>query len=392
MGSRWLILAVLFLARASLAFQFQSIAAVSQFLITDLKLDYAQLGFLVGIYMLPGVVISWPGGMLGARFGDKSVALSGLLMMVIGGVMTGLADHYAMALAGRLVSGTGAVLLNVILTKMTSDWFAGREIIVAMAILVTSFPFGIGLALAVEPLLAAAQSWALAIHATAAAAFLALILLSACYRRPFTPAATIAPPKPGGMTSREFVGASLAGIVWAFYNVSYILLVTFSPPLLVARGLSTADAGFTTSIATWILIASVPLGGALIERTGRPVASIASCLVLMGIAIALVGLVGDSIWAIAWAGVIIGMPAGAIMALPAQVLAPQSRAAGMGVFYTWYYLAMAFFPAIAGLLRDLSGDPRMPLFFAAALCVVTLGAVLAFTVLTRASASPEVAR
>ena len=112
----------------------------------------------------------------------------------------------------------------------------------------------------------------------------------------------------------------------------------------------------------------------------------------MGIAIALVGLVGDSIWAIAWAGVIIGIPGGAIMALPAQVLAPQSRAAGMGVFYTWYYLAMAFFPAIAGLLRDLSGDPRMPLFFAAALCVVTLGAVLAFTVLTRASASPEAAR
>jgi len=120
--------------------------------------------------------------------------------------------------------------------------------------------------------------------------------------------------------------------------------------------------------------------------------SIASCLALMGIAITLVGLAGDSIWAIAWAGVIIGIPAGAIMALPAQVLAPQSRAAGMGVFYTWYYLAMAFFPAIAGLLRDLSGDPRMPLFFAAALCVVTVGAVLAFATLMRASASPEAAR
>ena len=95
MQSRWLILAVLFLARASLAFQFQSIAAVSQFLIADLKLDYAQLGFLVGIYMLPGVVISLPGGMLGARFGDKSIALGGLALMVIGGVVTGLADQYA---------------------------------------------------------------------------------------------------------------------------------------------------------------------------------------------------------------------------------------------------------------------------------------------------------
>jgi cyanate permease len=297
-----------------------------------------------------------------------------------------------MALVGRLVSGTGAVLLNVMLTKMTSDWFAGREIIVAMAMLVTSFPFGIGLALAVEPLIAAAQSWALAIHATAVMAFLAFILLAASYRIPFTSATTSAPPRLGGMTLREFAGASLSGIVWALYNVSYILLVTFSPPLLVARGLSVTDAGFTTSIATWILIVSVPLGGALIERAGRPVMSVASCLVLMGIAIALVGFAGDSIWAIACAGVIIGIPAGAIMALPAQALSPQSRAAGMGVFYTWYYLAMALFPAIAGLLRDLSGDPRMPLFFAAALCVVTVGTVLAFAALMRASASPEAAR
>jgi MFS family permease len=392
MRSRWLILAVLFLARASLAFQFQSIAAVSQFLIADLKLDYAQLGFLVGIYMLPGVVISLPGGVLGARFGDKSVTLCGLLLMVIGGVMTGLADQYAMALAGRLVSGIGAVLLNVLLTKMTSDWFAGREIIVAMAILVTSFPFGIGVALAVEPALAAAQSWPAAIHATAVGALLALLLVAVFYR---TPQANPAPPSVrllGGMTSREFMGVSLAGMIWALYNVSYILLVTFSPTLLIARGLSAADAGFATSFATWTLIVSVPLGGALIERSGRPVLLIAICLILMAAALAGVGVSGDSRWAIALTGLIGGVPAGAIMALPAQVLSPQSRSAGMGVFFTWYYLAMALFPAIAGLLRDLSGDPRVPLLFAAGIGVVTVGVVYAFASLMRASASPGAAR
>lgn len=392
MQSRWLILAVLFLARSSLAFQFQSIAAVSQFLIADLKLDYAQLGLLVGIYMLPGVVISLPGGILGARFGDKSVTLCGLLLMVIGGVMTGVADQYPMTLAGRLVSGIGAVLLNVLLTKMTSDWFAGREIIVAMAILVTSFPFGIGVALAVEPAIAAAQSWPVAIHATATGALLAFLLVAGFYRRPRTNPAAPSARLFGGMTSREFMGASLAGVIWALYNVSYILLVTFSPPLLIARGLSASDAGFATSFATWTLILSVPLGGALIERAGRPLMLIAICLVLTAAAIAGVALPGDARWAIAVAGLVAGVPAGAIMALPAQVLSPESRGAGMGVFFTWYYLAMALFPAIAGLLRDLSGDPRMPLLFAAGIGGVTVGTVLVFAALMRTSASPEAVR
>lgn len=35
-------------------------------------------------------MISLPGGLLGSRFGDKTVALCGLLLMVAGGVMTGL--------------------------------------------------------------------------------------------------------------------------------------------------------------------------------------------------------------------------------------------------------------------------------------------------------------
>lgn len=392
MPSRWSILAVLFLARASLAFQFQSIAAVSPFLVADLTLDYTQLGALVGIYMLPGVAVALPGGLLGARYGDKTIAIFGLLLMVLGGVLTGLADQYAMAVAGRLISGIGAVLLNVLLSKMATDWFVGREIIVAMAILVTSFPFGIGVALAVEPVLAVAQSWRIAIHATAACALLALLLVAGLYRAAQADRAAAAGPGLAGMTSRELVGASLAGLIWALFNVSYILLVTFSPSLLIARGMSAPDAGFATSFANWTLMVSIPLGGLLIERAGRPILLISASLVLMAAAMSLVALSGEANWAIALAGFITGVPAGAIMALPAQVLSPQNRATGMGIFFTWYYGAMALFPAIAGWLRDLSGDPRVPLLFAAIIALATIAVAGAFAALMRASASPEAAR
>jgi hypothetical protein len=64
---------------------------------------------------------------------------------------------------------------------------------------------------------------------------------------------------------------------------------------------------------------------------------------------------------------VIGAPAGPIMALPAQVLRPENRAGGMGVYFTWYYAGMAVWPGLAGLARDLTGSPAAPALFAAAM-------------------------
>src|SRR5918994_1215257 len=110
---RWLILLVLFAARAAIAFQFQSVPALSPLLVDSLRIDYALLGTLVGLYMLPGVVFSLPGGVLGQRFGDKQIALLGLGLMVLGGLWVALSGTYLSAYVGRVVSGVGAVLLNI---------------------------------------------------------------------------------------------------------------------------------------------------------------------------------------------------------------------------------------------------------------------------------------
>lgn len=69
MHNRWLILAVVFLARISMGFQFQSVASVAPFIVEDLSLSYAQLGWLIGLFSLPGVLAAVPGGILGLRFG-----------------------------------------------------------------------------------------------------------------------------------------------------------------------------------------------------------------------------------------------------------------------------------------------------------------------------------
>ena len=106
-------LGVLFFARTAMGFQFQSIGSVSPLLVDEMGIDFGLLGALIGIWMLPGVVVAIPGGLLGRRFGDKRVVLAGLALMVLGTLLVSAAASYALAMAGRLISGAGAVLLNV---------------------------------------------------------------------------------------------------------------------------------------------------------------------------------------------------------------------------------------------------------------------------------------
>src|SRR5688572_16798599 len=150
-----------------MGFQFQAIAAVSPLLVQDLAIDLALLGALIGVWMLPGVVVAIPGGLLGRRFGDKRVVCAGLALMALGTFVTAEASVYGVAMAGRVVSGAGAVMLNVLLTKMVADWFHDREVATAMGLLIMSWPLGIGLALLLLGPLAAATSWSFAIQLSA---------------------------------------------------------------------------------------------------------------------------------------------------------------------------------------------------------------------------------
>src|SRR5262249_36156335 len=159
-----------------MAFQFQAVAALSSFVVADFAIDYTKLGLLIGLYFLPGIAIAYPGGLLGQYFGDKRIALFGVVLMVAGGLLTAFRNDYADLFVGRLTSGAGAVLLNVMLTKMTIDWFAGRQIGTALALLISSWPIGIGIALVTMPWLAVHTSVATAFASTSVFAALVLIL------------------------------------------------------------------------------------------------------------------------------------------------------------------------------------------------------------------------
>ena len=139
-----------------MAFQFQSVAAVAPLLGTEFGVSLADIGVLIGLYFAPGIAIALPGGAIGQRFGDKRTVLGALALMLVGSLAMALSDSWNVQIAGRLVAGAGGVILNVQLTKMVTDWFAGREIATAMAIFVNSWPAGIAVSLLTLPVIGTA--------------------------------------------------------------------------------------------------------------------------------------------------------------------------------------------------------------------------------------------
>ena len=70
MAVRWWVLALLFLVRTTMAFQFQAVGALSPAFQEAFAVGIADIGVLVGLYFTPGLFLAAPGGALGRRFGD----------------------------------------------------------------------------------------------------------------------------------------------------------------------------------------------------------------------------------------------------------------------------------------------------------------------------------
>src|SRR5262245_32771601 len=182
MHRRWLILFILTFARTAIAFQFQSLAALSPFVIEQFQLSYVAFGTLIGLYLLPGALVALPSGMIAQRFGDKRIACVGLLAMTVGGLMVAAADARGVLTTGRVISGTGAVLLNVLVTKMVTDWFEDRDVVTALGILVASWPLGNAAALIILPLLAIMFSWRAALLVAAFFSAIAAVLVASYFQ------------------------------------------------------------------------------------------------------------------------------------------------------------------------------------------------------------------
>jgi predicted MFS family arabinose efflux permease len=369
-------LLILFVVRLAMGFQFQSVASTATQLIEAFGLSYTEIGTLIGFFLLPGVFISIPSGALTRAVSDKNLLMLGAVAMVIGAWLMGAAGDATTLYAGRLVTGVGGTIFNVILTKMVTEWFFGKEIVLALSIMLTAWPIGLALGLVIHEPAAQAYGWSAVMYMTAVAALAALVLTALLYRAPPSPLDLPDEPLRYGLPAREMVHTSVVGIGWALYNAAFILVVSFTPDMLVAAGHARGAASALTSLFMWTTMVSVPLGGRLLQSSRHVTPGLVACL--LGASAMLVVLIAGS-WprtSLVLLGIIAGIPAGALMSLSAEAVRRENRGPGLGIFYTWYYLGMTLVPPIAGALRDATGRASAPVLLAALLMAVVVGCVL----------------
>ncbi len=382
MDRRWLILATLTLARTAMGFQFQVVTAAGTDLAGALSLSNTALGLLVGLYLLPGVALAIPGGWLGQRFGDKQVVLAGLTMMAAGAALAVLGANWPALVAGRVLSGVGAVLLNVLLTKMIADWFAARDLPFAMGVLILSWPLGIALAMVILPSVTVLTGWQSPFLATGAVAMLCLLLVWRVY-----PPVGPAPTAPGALRlslpRSELVMSLLAGLVWALYNASLVAILTFGPTFLVAGGANPVAAQATVSSVSWLILPTLAIAGWVASRFDWPNAILAGGLAITAGLIFLLPLSGGSLMLFAAIGFLFGLPGPVIMTLPVEAVAPERRGIGIGIFFTLNYLGMAITGPLGGWLQDTTGSPAAPIWFAGVALALALVPLAIFRALQR---------
>ena len=159
------------------------------------------------------------------------------------------------------------------------------------------------------------------------------------------------------------------------------MVFSFGPAMLIDRGMTAVAAGSAVSVVLWLSILSVPAGGAIADRLKRP-----RLLITVGAGISAALILAASIsdqpyLLFALLGLIVGLPAGPIMALPSQVLRVEERATGMGVFYAIYYVTMVAGPIVAATLARGAGAASLAFQAGAGFMICGALSLLAFTVM-----------
>ncbi len=355
---RWTILGLMWLCQLAFGIVFQSIPPILGILIDAFHISHAQAGMLMGLFSLPAIFLSLPGGVLTDRYGARIVGGGTLLTMVLGTAVVALSNSYWMMGIGRLMSGIGATVLLVVAPKVVTSWFHDREIGLSMGVFNTGMPLGTILSLNVMGVIALRLGWQAPIWISFTISIITLCLFLVLYRERSAEGHIRAqlPALPKVLKETGW-GMGYIGLAWALFNAAIISFFTYAPDYFISQGQDIAQAGLLASYPMWGSLILIPFVGRLIDRVGRKRLFVAvGC---GGMAILLYLMPGftrhAAIFAIA-IGVFSAILVPAIFSLPAELLPETVMGFGFGIVSTAFGIGIALGPYIVGSLRDATGD------------------------------------
>jgi predicted MFS family arabinose efflux permease len=383
---RWIILGVIYICVLAYTVTLQSVPPVLSLIMPDMHLSHAQGGLLMSFFALPGLIVSIPAGLLADRYGQKTIGLVSLLLLILGSTVVATAQSFAILALGRVFSGIGGITLTVIAPQLLAQWFNGRRLGLALGLYNTVFPLGTVSSLNLFSRLGDNLGWRSCIWVSVGLGVIALLVFLWLYA-PAPRKVQAAPPEPASFyrdLRRSGTRIWLVAAGWMLFNAGLLSLLTFTPDLLTKQGYSAAYAGFLTSLVMCPALILNPIIGYVTSRVGR-----------MQLIIGIGGII--------WASLVVWVPLAQEWILPlvlilgilqttvpapttvlaAHVMEPGQWGLGYGIIATAQNIGVLIGPAAAGLVRDTTGSYRQSYLLLALFATLITVMMIVLSVISR---------
>jgi sugar phosphate permease len=341
----------------------------------NLQMDNVQAGIMATSNLVGYLALSVLGGALASRFGPRTVITTGMLMVGITMILTGISETFYTATFWRTLTGIGSGASNVPVIGLLVAWFTPRRRGLAAGVVVTGSSLGLIFAGPIVPWIISifnSLGWricwflfgGLALVIAVAGGFFIKNRPSQMGLKPVGPQDGYSMDSPGAQALRwgEVYKSSTLwhlGVVYMAFGFSYIIYMTFFVKYLVAEGGYTSQAaGHLFMIMGWCSIFCGLIWGSISDLIGRRLALV-FVYCIQGISYSLF-----AFWPVP-AGFIVsailfGFSAWSIPAIMAatcgDVFGPRMAPAALGFITLLFGIAQAFGPGIAGAMADAAGS------------------------------------
>lgn len=275
MGRRWLIFCSVFFLGVLTSFcMFKAPTMFTTEFISELGFTDTNIGWVMSMFTLIGVVLAFPAGGILAKLGTKKSLLVTAASLIIGAAGGALATSATFMLVTRFIEGIGMGLMSVVGPAAVASIIPARKQGLAMGIWSVWFPAGVVAAFNITPMVyALAGTWRANWWLAAILGVIAFVFVAFVYADP--PQETVA-ESDGAADAGEALSAlkpdmfsivmvALAFGAWNVFNAGAI--GGFYPTYLTdVHHLDTQMAGTVSSVTNILVLALGPLSGIAADK------------------------------------------------------------------------------------------------------------------------------
>lgn len=373
---RWLVLLASVVSFFAIGATFFAVPPLIPELVARFGLSNFRIGLLMGAISVPAVLLAVPVGLAVDRWPPRRVGALSLAVMLVGAVTFALAPSFVLLFIGRLVFGLGGLVINLLLARLLTLAFRGRELALAMGVFMATYPASMITVYSLHPLLLDRVGWRNELLVLAALVVVSMPLFLASVRRTEAVDGGEVPPAKVSLTVTPSLW--VLAVVWLLFFAVHASVLTFAPTW--AGGGSAAL--LTVTLVMWVAMIGSPVVGTIIDRTARPNRWLVGGLLVQATFLGAMALNRlDPTSAMLGVGLAAAVVPTAVYALPGRLVAADRVGFAFGFITSFSNIGTLAGPATAGRLIDVAGSwpPVWAMLGGAALTA----AVAAITIRTR---------